>query len=154
MVDPIISFSILYWISYFLWIYSQISSNSSNVDFSLIMCRKSLWIMRNRNNEKIETNNWKDYLFMMIGLIFISQQVSIHKSVAYCRLKKSFFWICIHPQSRSFERRYLRSNSGFTDLYKVEYVSNKSERSFPQHCILSSTTLHSRSLPLRCCDTS
>ena len=28
------------------------------------------------------------------------------------------------------------------------YVSNESERSFPQHCILSSTTLHTRSLPL------
>ena len=42
----------------------------------------------------------------------------------------------------------LRSNSGFTDLLKVKYVSNESERSFPQHCILSSTTLHSRSLPL------
>ena len=31
----------------------------------------------------------------------------------------------------------------------VQYVSNESERSFPQHCILSSTTLHSRPLPLR-----
>ena len=36
----------------------------------------------------------------------------------------------------------------FTDLWKVLYVSNESERSFPQHCILSLTTLHSRSLPL------
>ena len=43
----------------------------------------------------------------------------------------------------------LRSNSGFTDLKKVLYVSNESERSIPQHCILSSTTLHSRSVPLR-----
>ena len=31
---------------------------------------------------------------------------------------------------------------------KSLFVSNESERSFPQHCILSSTTLHSRSLPL------
>ena len=29
-------------------------------------------------------------------------------------------------------------------------MSNESERSFPQHCILSSTTLHSRSLSLSC----
>ena len=39
----------------------------------------------------------------------------------------------------------LRLSSGFT----VYYVSNESERSFPQHSILSSTTLHCRSLPLR-----
>ena len=31
---------------------------------------------------------------------------------------------------------------------RMSNVSNESERSFPQHCILSSTTLHSRSLPL------
>ena len=30
----------------------------------------------------------------------------------------------------------------------VLYVSNESERNFPQDCILSSTTLHSRSVPL------
>ena len=45
----------------FLWIYSQISSNSSNVVFSKIILenlRTSLWIMRIQNNEKMETNNW------------------------------------------------------------------------------------------------
>ena len=30
----------------------------------------------------------------------------------------------------------------------MKYVSNESERSFPQRCVLSSTTLHSRSIPL------
>ena len=35
MLESIISFSSLHWISYFLWIYSQISTNSSNVVFSI-----------------------------------------------------------------------------------------------------------------------
>jgi len=55
-VKPIISFSLLCWISYFLWIYSQISSNSSNVVFSIIILENLQKIFV--NNEKIETNNW------------------------------------------------------------------------------------------------
>ena len=69
--NRLFSFSLLYWISNFLWIYSQISSNSWNVVFSIIILknlRKSLWIMRNQNNN----NNCKqDYLFSMVKLAFI-----------------------------------------------------------------------------------
>ena len=35
----------------------------------------------------------------------------------------------------------------YIELKKDLYVSNKSERSFQQHCILSSSSLHSMSLP-------
>ena len=47
----------------------------------------------------------------------------------------------------SFERR-ICAQAQDLQIFKVLYVSNESERSFPQHCILSSTTLHSRSVPL------
>ena len=73
MLKSIISFSLLYWFSYFLWIYSQISSNSSNVVFSIIfqkICRKSFWIMRNQNTEKIETNKWTRLLVFDDKIIF------------------------------------------------------------------------------------
>ena len=63
----------------------------------------------------------------------------------YLIIKKKKFRKRIHPQSRSFERRICAQTQ---DLLKKFNVSNKSERCFPQHCILSSTTLHSRSLPL------
>ena len=55
---------------------------------------------------------------------------------------------------RRIQRRYSLSETTFTTgeiwgiWFTVLYVSNESEKSFPQHCILSSTTLHSRSLPL------
>ena len=52
------------------------------------------------------------------------------------------------PQSRSFERRICAQTQDLQIFKIVLYVSNESERSFPQHCILSSITLHSRSLPL------
>ena len=61
MLKSIISFLLLYWISYFLWINSQISSNSSNDVFSIIILESLQKIIL--NNEKpeyweIETNNW------------------------------------------------------------------------------------------------
>ena len=61
MLKSIISVFIIVLNFLFLWIYSQISSNSSNVVFSIIILenlRTSLWIMRIQNNEKMETNNW------------------------------------------------------------------------------------------------
>ena len=93
MPESIISFSSLYWISYFLWIYSQISSNSSNVVFSIIILenlRRSLWIMRNKNNEKIETNNWTTLLIFddKINFYFLNM-----------------FLYMTSVQSRSFELR-------------------------------------------------
>ena len=46
----------------------------------------------------------------------------------------------------SFELRILAQTQDLQILKK--FNMSESERSFPQHCILSSTTLHSRSLPL------
>ena len=59
MLELIISFSSLYWISYFLWNYSMIFTNSSNVAFSIKI-------------SEIE----KDHLFSMIRLILFSQPVT------------------------------------------------------------------------------
>ena len=61
MLESIISFSSFYWIYYFLWIYTRISTNSLNVVFSIIN-PENLWKIF-VNNEKleyweIETNNW------------------------------------------------------------------------------------------------
>ena len=42
----------------------------------------------------------------------------------------------------------MHSNSVIIHRGKVLYVSNESLRIFPQYCILSLTTLHSRSVPL------
>ena len=61
---------------------------------------------------------------------------------------KNLFWKRIHPQSRSFERRICAQTQDL-QIFKKFYVSNESERSFPQHYILSLTTVHSRSLPLK-----
>ena len=89
MLISIILFSLLYWISYFLWIYSQISSNSSNVVFTIIIIenlRKSLWIMRNQNSEIIETNNKTRLLIFddKINFYFLSMFLYM-TSVVYCR---------------------------------------------------------------------
>jgi len=61
MLESIISFASLYKISYFLWIYSQISTNSSNVVFSIKIPENLQKIFVN-NWEIIETNNWKRLL--------------------------------------------------------------------------------------------
>ena len=60
----------------------------------------------------------------------------------------SMHWKHMHTKVR-FWTSTLRSNSGFTDPYKVLYVSNESKRICLQHCILSSTTFHCRSVLLR-----
>ena len=52
----------------------------------------------------------------------------------------SMHWKHMHTKVR-FWTSTLRSNSGFTDPYKVLYVSNESKRICPQHCILSSTAV-------------
>ena len=93
MLKSINSFSLLYWMSYLLWIYSQISSNSSNVVFSIIILenlQKSLWIMRNQNNEKIETNNWTRLL--------IEERESdiLKKFEKNCKLKKFDLGFYLH----------------------------------------------------------
>ena len=89
MLKSIISFSLLYWISNFLWIYSQISSNSSNVIFSIIILenlRKSFWIIRNQNNEIIETNNWTRLLIFDDKINFYFLNMFLYMtSVVYCR---------------------------------------------------------------------
>ena len=90
MLKSIISFSLLYWISNFLWIYSQISSNSLNVVFSIIIIenlRTSLWITRNYNNEIIETNNWTRLLIFddKINFYFLKMFLNM-TSVVYCRI--------------------------------------------------------------------
>ena len=63
--------------------------------------------------------------------------------------KKKLILKTYPPPNYEFWTSNLRSNSGFIDLWKVLYVSNEPERSFPQYYILNSTTLHSRPLPLR-----
>jgi len=56
MLESIISFSSLYWIYYFIWICSPISTNSSNVVFSIKIAENLQKIFE--NNEIIETYNW------------------------------------------------------------------------------------------------
>ena len=152
MLKSIISFLLLYWISYLLWIYSQISSKSSNVVFSIIILenlRKSLWRMRNQNNEKIETNNWRRLLifddkinfYFLIMFLFMT-------SVVYCRTFLHFMSLF-----NNLKKLILKTypSTPKVGVFNVEFalklricrslsVSNESERSFPQHCILSSTT--------------
>ena len=132
MLKSIISFSLLYWMSYFLWIYSQISSNSSNVVFSRVILenlRKSLWIMKNQNNEIIETNNWTWTRLLIfdekINFYFLNMFLYM-TSLVYCRtflhfmstlfnnLKKLI--LKTYPPPKEFWTSNLRSNSGFTDL--------------------------------------
>jgi len=105
MLKSIISFSLLFIIiSYLLWIYSQISSNSSNVVFSIIILenlRKSLWIMKNQNNEKIESNNWTRLLIFDDKINFYFLNMFLYMtSVVYCR---TFFYILC--------RRYLKKTN-------------------------------------------
>ena len=51
------------------------------------------------------------------------------------------------PQSRCFKRRFCaQTRRSLKSLICLKY---KSKRRFPQYCILSSSTLHSRSLPLK-----
>ena len=99
MLKSNISFSLLYWISNFLWIYSQISSNSSDVDFSIIILEnvgKSLWIIRNLNNEKIETNNWTRLLIFDKKINFYCLKMFLYMtSVVYCRTCFTFYVVVI-----------------------------------------------------------
>jgi len=85
LLKSIISFSLLYWINNFLWICSQISSS---VVFSIIILenlRQSLWIMRNQNNEKIETNNWTRLLIFDDKINFYFLKMFLYtKSAVYC----------------------------------------------------------------------
>jgi len=73
----------------FFWIYTQISSNSSNVVFSIIILenlQKSLWIMRNQNNEKILTNNWTRELIFDDKINFYFLNMFLYMtSVVYLR---------------------------------------------------------------------
>jgi len=89
MLKSIISFSLLYWISYLFWIYLQICSNSSNVVFSMKILenlRNSLWILRNQNNETIETNNWTRLLIFDDKINFYFLNMFLYMtSVVYCR---------------------------------------------------------------------
>jgi len=108
MLESVISFSSINLISYFLWIYSQISTNSSNIVFSIIILENLQKIFV--NNEKlewweIETNNW--------------------------------IWKHNHPKVRFW-----------TSTLKSVNVSNESLSICPQNCMLSLTTLNSRSVPL------
>jgi len=59
-----------------------------------------------------------------------------------------WFWKCTH-QNSWFWTSTLRSNSVNIHRGNVLYVSNETLRICPQHCTLSLTTLHSRSVPLR-----
>ena len=54
----------------------------------------------------------------------------------------------VHPK-RWFWKSTLRSNSVIIHRRNVSYVSNESWIICPEYCILSSTTIHSRSLPLK-----
>ena len=73
MLKSITSFSSLYLISYFLWIYSLISLNSSNFVFSIIIPENLQKIFV--NNEKIENNNETRLLIFddKINLFFLNR---------------------------------------------------------------------------------
>ena len=89
------------------------------------------------------TNDWDHGL---------TKDVPLKESDRLCKvveLKKKLILKTYPPPNYEFWTSNLRSNSGFIDLWKVLYVSNEPERSFPQYYILNSTTLHSRPLPLR-----
>ena len=129
MLKSIISFSLFYWISYFHWIYSQISSSSSNVVFSIIILenlRKSLWITKNKNNEMIETNNWTRLLILDDKINFYFLNMFLYMtSIVYCRtflhfmsslINKKLILKAYPPQNQEFWTLNLRSNSGFTDF--------------------------------------
>ena len=76
-------FSLLYWISYFLCIASQISSNSSNVVFSIIIIENLQKIFV--NNDIIETNNWTRLLIFDEKINFYFNIFLYMTSVVYCR---------------------------------------------------------------------
>ena len=99
MLKSIISFSFLYWISNLIWIYSQISSNCSNVVFSIIILenlQNSLWIMRNQNNEIIKTNNWTRLLIFDDKINFYFLNMFLYMtSVVYCRTFFTFYDVVI-----------------------------------------------------------
>ena len=81
MLKSIISFSSLYWISYFLWTYSQISTNSSNVVF-LIKIPENLC----NNWEIIETNNWIRLLIFEDKINFYFLHIFLKNWLVYCRI--------------------------------------------------------------------
>ena len=143
MLKSNISFSLLYWISYLLWIYSQISSNSWNFVFSIIILenlRKSLWIMRNQNNEKIETHNWTRllifddkinfYFIVELFLHFMSSLFNNFKNMSYINTKEIFHntaysvqlpYIAGHFVLRSTKTRFflIHGNYLFAYIYHV-----------------------------------
>ena len=107
----------------------------------------------------------QDYLFSMIRLIFIFLTcfyMFIHD--VYSLLQNFFYILCRHyliiykkklilkaypPQNRSFEHRICDQTQDL-QIFKKCYMSQMypKEALYNVHCILSSTTLQSRSLPL------
>ena len=99
-------------------------------------------------------------LFLLWELIFIFSKYSAHTIVYICYITSLHFMpSLINNLKKTHSVRWpsaiqefwtstLRSNSEFTDLSNVLYVSNEAARSFWQYCILSSTTLHRQTLPL------
>ena len=84
MLKSIISFSLLYWIYYSIWIYSQIFSNSSNVVFSIIILENLQKIFV--NNKKIKTINWIRLLIFDDKINFYFLNMFLYMtSVVYCR---------------------------------------------------------------------
>ena len=131
MLKSNIMFLVSYWISYLLWIYSQIYSNSSNVVFSIIILENLQKIFvnkKNKNNEKIETNNWTRLLIFDDKIDFYFLNMFLYMtSVVYCRTFLHFMsslfnnWKKTNSQNVSTPKQEiwtstLRSNSGFTDL--------------------------------------
>ena len=133
MLKSIFLFLLLNLISYFFKNYSQISSNSSNVVFSIIILenlRRSLWIMRNQNNEKIETNNWTRLLIFddKTNFYFFNMFLYI-TSVVYCRTFLHF----MSSLFNNFKKLILRIYRSSKSLIGLKWIRKK-----------FSTTLHTQ----------
>jgi len=124
--------------------------------------RKSLWIMRTQNNEIIETNNWTRLLLFDDKINFYFLNMFLYMtSVVYCRtflhfmsslyvviIQKNKFWKRIHPQSGSFEHRICAQTRDL-QIFKMFNISQMNPKEAFHNTAYSSTTLHSRLLPLR-----
>jgi len=152
MLKLIISFSLLYWISNFLWIYSQISSNSLNVVFSIMFIenlRTSLWITRNYINEIIETNNWtRLHIFDdKINFYFLKMFLNM-TSVVYCRIFLHFMSSLINNLKKTNSESVSTPKSGvlnveFALILRI-YRLLKSEICLKWILKKFSTTLHTQ----------
>ena len=94
MLELIIYFSSLYWISYSSWICSQTTSNSSNVVFSIkIPGNLQKMFVNNEILQKPITE--KDYVFSMIIVNFYFLNLFLNNWFVYFRIFVTYFVVVI-----------------------------------------------------------